>query len=352
MRLDRLTLFGSSLLLASTGAVAAQSCFEAHAEPGCDDATCEAAVCAEDAFCCESTWDESCVELAKEFCDNGGGGGGEEDFDCSNAVTVGIGDHAFTSSFDPASNIDLEGFCDFDSFGNSVIYNTVWFKWTCPKTEGYVFSTCDQVPFNTRIAIFEAACNPLQVVSCLDDTTGCSSFTTTIGTPHRPASTTTSASVARPTSTTVPECSRSTPPNASCHASSPGRPTSAHPRTCSTRRGSLRSDPPTGTVVAPIRNRTATSSHRSRAPRSVAIARTLASSRRFAGLRSLSGLLRLDFAEPRAAGRSPTARRSTSRTGPPANPTTPVGSNTSARWAPPGPGTTSTARPRTGTAMR
>ena len=60
-----------------------------------------------------------------------------------------------------------------------MIYNTVYAV-DLPEDQGYVFSTCDQVPFNTRIAIFEAACNPLQVVSCLDDTTGCSSFTTTI----------------------------------------------------------------------------------------------------------------------------------------------------------------------------
>ena len=180
MRFDRLAATGSSLLvLALSGIAGAQSCFEPHADPGCDDADCEAAVCAEDFFCCDTTWDDTCVDLAKEFCDNSGGGG-EDDLDCSSAVTVGLGDHSFTTTFDPVSNIDIEGYCDLQSFGNSIIYNTVWYKWTCPKSEGYVFSTCDQVPFNTRIAIFEGSCNLNNIVTCLDDTVGCSSFTTSI----------------------------------------------------------------------------------------------------------------------------------------------------------------------------
>ena len=181
MTFGRFSAIGSSLLILTLSSVAgAQSCFEAHAEPGCNDSLCQDAVCAEDFFCCDTTWDENCVDLAKQFCDDPGGGG-ENDVDCSTAVTVGIGDHAFTSSFDPASNIDFDGFCQIGTFGNSIIYNTVWFKWTAPSTDGYVFSTCDQAAFNTRIAIFEGSCNLDNVVTCLDDSVGCSFFTTSIG---------------------------------------------------------------------------------------------------------------------------------------------------------------------------
>ncbi|MHC4126584.1 MAG: dockerin type I domain-containing protein [Planctomycetota bacterium] len=35
---------------------------------GCVDATCEALVCAEDPFCCDFSWDEDCVELARMLC--------------------------------------------------------------------------------------------------------------------------------------------------------------------------------------------------------------------------------------------------------------------------------------------
>jgi hypothetical protein len=35
---------------------------------GCDDTTCETAVCAEDSFCCDSQWDETCAEIAGSVC--------------------------------------------------------------------------------------------------------------------------------------------------------------------------------------------------------------------------------------------------------------------------------------------
>ena len=36
--------------------------------PGCDNQTCCEAVCTEDAFCCDTTWDDSCVERATTLC--------------------------------------------------------------------------------------------------------------------------------------------------------------------------------------------------------------------------------------------------------------------------------------------
>ena len=41
------------------------SCTESNGTPGCDDATCCSIVCTLDAFCCEVTWDDSCVALAE-----------------------------------------------------------------------------------------------------------------------------------------------------------------------------------------------------------------------------------------------------------------------------------------------
>ena len=43
-------------------------CCEDHAGTGCDDMTCQLAVCAEDANCCSFPWDESCVDLARNLC--------------------------------------------------------------------------------------------------------------------------------------------------------------------------------------------------------------------------------------------------------------------------------------------
>lgn len=44
------------------------SCCEIHNTAGCNDAACEAAVCALDGFCCNVGWDGICVTLAVENC--------------------------------------------------------------------------------------------------------------------------------------------------------------------------------------------------------------------------------------------------------------------------------------------
>jgi hypothetical protein len=44
------------------------SCFKAHENPGCDDASCCAGVCEYDPACCEVLWDESCAGIARTVC--------------------------------------------------------------------------------------------------------------------------------------------------------------------------------------------------------------------------------------------------------------------------------------------
>jgi hypothetical protein len=53
------------------------SCCEAHDTPGCDDEEIEACVCVEDTYCCETEWDNTCVEHVESFeCGECGGLGG------------------------------------------------------------------------------------------------------------------------------------------------------------------------------------------------------------------------------------------------------------------------------------
>jgi hypothetical protein len=52
--------------------------------PGCSDDTCEAIVCAVDAFCCNTAWDSICAGEATDLCDCGGGGGGCGDCEVPN----------------------------------------------------------------------------------------------------------------------------------------------------------------------------------------------------------------------------------------------------------------------------
>ncbi|MFO0828557.1 MAG: thrombospondin type 3 repeat-containing protein [Phycisphaerales bacterium] len=44
------------------------NCCTGHGTPGCDDAACQAAVCALDGFCCSSQWDTICAGEAADLC--------------------------------------------------------------------------------------------------------------------------------------------------------------------------------------------------------------------------------------------------------------------------------------------
>jgi hypothetical protein len=52
----------------SCGVAGSGSCFTPHATPTCDSLTCCSAVCALDAFCCNSSWDNICVQQAYATC--------------------------------------------------------------------------------------------------------------------------------------------------------------------------------------------------------------------------------------------------------------------------------------------
>ncbi|MHC4908360.1 MAG: hypothetical protein ACYTF9_01385, partial [Planctomycetota bacterium] len=43
-------------------------CYEANGTPGCDNAQCEADVCAADSFCCDTAWDQICADAAAKLC--------------------------------------------------------------------------------------------------------------------------------------------------------------------------------------------------------------------------------------------------------------------------------------------
>ncbi len=64
--------------LCSGGGGGPSDCCIANGTPGCDDPACEAAVCAVDAFCCDTSWDAICAGEAADLCGDlcGGGGGG------------------------------------------------------------------------------------------------------------------------------------------------------------------------------------------------------------------------------------------------------------------------------------
>ncbi len=64
-------------------------CCEAHGGIGCEDGDTEACVCAMDPFCCENTWDQICADEAANQC---GGCGLAQGDCCVPADTPGCGD--------------------------------------------------------------------------------------------------------------------------------------------------------------------------------------------------------------------------------------------------------------------
>ncbi|HWL92190.1 MAG TPA: thrombospondin type 3 repeat-containing protein [Phycisphaerae bacterium] len=96
-------LFGVAavLLLVAQKADAQSSCCTIHATPGCDDAACEAAICAADSFCCEEEWDEFCVAQAVQSC----GVCASAESCCAEHLTPGCSDAECQTLV-----------CDFDSF--------------------------------------------------------------------------------------------------------------------------------------------------------------------------------------------------------------------------------------------
>ncbi len=88
------------------GDPASGDCFIANGTPGCDDADCCNAVCAQDAFCCGTAWDQLCADAAIQICgaascdcQEEGGLGCAENLDCE-ACVCGIDDFCCDTEWD------------------------------------------------------------------------------------------------------------------------------------------------------------------------------------------------------------------------------------------------------------
>ena len=110
-------------------------------------------------------------------CDGGGGGGGGGGGDCDGATVIGLGDTPFDTT-GSSTSVDLTGYCDPGTFGDDLIYNSVFFEFTPDESGTITVSTCNQATFDTRLSVHAGDCDPSSVITCLDDTDGCDGFTT------------------------------------------------------------------------------------------------------------------------------------------------------------------------------
>ncbi len=160
------------------GDPAAGDCCIANGTPACADLDCCSAVCAADAFCCDTEWDQLCADAAVASCAVCGGSGGDPpaNDNCADAQSVGLGDHAFDTNgatTDGANPTDAS--CG--AFGAN-FYNDVWFSFTAPAAGDFTASTCNQATFDTRIDILDACGGNL--IACNDDGDGCAGFSSLV----------------------------------------------------------------------------------------------------------------------------------------------------------------------------
>ncbi len=70
---DAVCVDAANLLCQLCGSGSSGSCFSPHGTPACNDATCCASVCAADPYCCQVSWDTTCVLGATTLCGGGNG---------------------------------------------------------------------------------------------------------------------------------------------------------------------------------------------------------------------------------------------------------------------------------------
>ena len=121
--------------------------------------------------------DISATVEAWNFFDTSTGGVGVEECE---PLPVTVGDNAVDTTPRRGNTVDLAGFCDPGQFGSDASMNTAFYSFVAPANGPYVVSTCNQAAWDTRLSVHVGDCAPENVVVCLDDTDGCSVYTTTI----------------------------------------------------------------------------------------------------------------------------------------------------------------------------
>ncbi len=151
------------------GAPGAGNCAIAHAVPGCSDATCCAQVCGIDPFCCQTQWDQVCVNEATGMCTLP-----PLNDDCALSAPVGVGSTPVSTEL-ASGAIQIPASCE-EGYGTT-IFNDVYFTYVAEGTGVVTVSTCGDSTFDTRLAAFTGGCSAPTWVACNDDAVGCPGFT-------------------------------------------------------------------------------------------------------------------------------------------------------------------------------
>ena len=172
---------GNLLLNFTQGAAncgSAGACNVVHATPGCDDTTCCNIVCNLFPSCCDTGWDQSCVDIAIPEC------GfysctpvGPANNCAANATNVpGDGAYAFNTTGATMDGPNHAG--DTCASGTDTFFNDVWWKFVAPANGVVSISTCGAVGYDNKLAVYNLGASPVGfdyndlasvLVGCNDD---------------------------------------------------------------------------------------------------------------------------------------------------------------------------------------
>jgi len=164
--------------------VGTDGCGAVHANPGCSDAVCCNAVCANNPLCCEIGWDQSCVDSAIAAC-------GIFVHQCVAPVAANdCAQNAIVVNSDATLSFNNTG-CNTDgpnhpaatcSSGSDTFMFDVWYRCKPIANGSLRVSTCGLVSFDSKLAIYNMGTNPATynydtlnttLVACNDDGTNC-----------------------------------------------------------------------------------------------------------------------------------------------------------------------------------
>ena len=143
-------------------------CFEVHASPGCNDATCCSATCVIDPFCCSSTWDFDCARQAAVTC----GAPIPANDTCAGALPISIGETIEFSTMRAA--VEAPGIPVTCESGTGInIGPDLWYSYNGERSGNVVVNTCGAAT-DLRIVVYGGTCAVPTVVGCGSSSVVCS----------------------------------------------------------------------------------------------------------------------------------------------------------------------------------
>ena len=136
------------------------SCCTAQTTPFCEDAACCTQICAADAFCCDTQWDQVCANAAIAGCAGCAVDPPAND-ECATAINLPVGTTPFSTIGATGTTLACL------KFGNTNVYNDLWYVHTGTGDQTLTISLCGSL-FDTKMAVFEDSCAGA-LVACNDD---------------------------------------------------------------------------------------------------------------------------------------------------------------------------------------